>query len=607
MSKSTSTAKESKTRIPIVSFDKCQPATCGHACIKICPLNKKGRKVVYADNVTKKARIDSKKCIACGICVNKCPTHAIAMVGLPVELREEPIHQYDENAFRLYGLPFLAKGKVAGLIGANGIGKTTVLNILAGKLVPNGGNYELTNQTLRSMLNSLNLSVHRAYFNLLASCKVNVSYKEQVLTQYLKEEDSLGEILSREDELGIMKDLADELQLTNLLDKNYGKLSGGERQRFSIAVALSKDADVYLIDEPGNFLDIKQRLKLAKLFQNLADQDKIVLVVEHDIAILDYLSDQIQALWGTPHAFGVVSGVKGVKNGINAYLTGHLKEENITFRSKEISFLRVVKERRWETVPVLVKFTTLWKSFDDDNFKLKVLPGEVHKGETIVILGENGIGKTTFVKMLAGELKPNRGSADVMAQVSYKPQFITRDYKGTVDEFISNYSNRYTGEQVLKQTFYQPLGIEHLFDKQVNDLSGGELQRIYIAACLTKRADLYLIDEPAAFLDVEERIKVARIIRNAASLYNASVIAIEHDMQLADVLGDRVMLFLGEPGKRGYTVGPMGKREGMNEFLKTLNITFRRDAETGRARINKSGSKIDREQRESGEFFFDRS
>ena len=155
--------------------------------------------------------------------------------------------------------------------------------------------------------------------------------------------------------------------------------------------------------------------------------------------------------------------------------------------------------------------------------------------------------------------------------------------------------------------FYQPLGIEHLFDIELPSLSGGELQRVFVAACLSKRADLYLIDEPAAFLDVEERIKIARIIRNAASIYNASVIAIEHDLQLADILGDRVMLFMGEPGVKGFTLGPMGKQEGMNQFLKELDITFRRDTETGRARINKKDSKLDREQRESGEFFFEKN
>lgn len=598
--------KGTKKRIPIINFDRCDPGSCGHVCMKYCPLNQQGRKVIYPDKTTKKARINSRKCISCGICVNKCPSYAISMIGLPVELDEEPIHQYGENSFRLYGLPFLVPGKVCGLIGANGIGKTTVLDILSGNLIPNGGEYNKEDLDWKYVIDKVDLSFHRAHFRALKNNQVEVSYKEQVLSKYLeKKEQTIEELIEEADELDQKRKLVEELQLTNLLEKRFPQLSGGERQRVAIAIAIAKDADIYLIDEPGNFLDIKQRLNLAKLFDNLAKQDKTVLVVEHDITILDYLSEQIQALWGTPHAFGVVSGIKGVRTGINAYLNGHLREENITFRSKSINFLRVVKERNWESVPVYVRFTDLKKRFDQ--FQLEVSPGEVHRGETLVILGENGTGKTTFVKMLAGILEPDQGSADVMATVSYKPQFITRNYDGTVNEFITNYAHRYTGEQILKQNFYQPLGIEELFDKAISTLSGGELQRVFIAACLTKRADIYLLDEPAAFLDVEERIDVSRIIRNAATLYNASVIAIEHDLQLVDFLGDRILLFLGEPGKRGYTIGPMGKRDGMNAFLKHLDITFRRDPETGRARINKHGSRIDREQREKGEFFFDRS
>ncbi|TFF84725.1 ribosome biogenesis/translation initiation ATPase RLI [Candidatus Heimdallarchaeota archaeon] len=596
--------KKEKRRIPIVNFDRCQPGSCGHVCMKYCPLNQKGRKVIYPDKVTKKARISSRKCIACGICVNKCPTHAISMVGLPVELDEQPIHQYGENSFRLYGLPFLAPGKVVGLIGANGIGKTTVLEVIAGNIIPNGGKYDKSDIDWDYVINDIDLSVHRSHFRALKEGRVTIAYKEQVLSRYLAKKETIRELLEQEDERGNVHQLIDELQLENLLDKHFKELSGGERQRVAIANTLNKEADIYLIDEPGNFLDIKQRLNLAKLFQKLADKEKTVLVVEHDITILDYLSEQIHALWGTPHAFGVVSGVKGVRGGINAYLIGRLKEENITFRSKSITFTGVVKERNWDQRPVYVEFNTLWKKFD--RFQLKVSPGEVHRGETLVILGENGIGKTTFVKMIAGILEPDGGRADVRASISYKPQFITRQYDGLVKEFIMNYSGQYIRNNLLEHNFYQPLGIMHLMEKKVEELSGGELQRVFIAATLSKRADLFLFDEPAAFLDVEERLNVARIIRNAANIYNASVIAIEHDMQLVDILGDRVLLFMGVPGKKGYTIGPMGKRDGMNRFLKHLDITFRRDDETGRARINKSGSKLDRIQREKGEYFFDR-
>ncbi|MEA2070828.1 MAG: ribosome biogenesis/translation initiation ATPase RLI [Asgard group archaeon] len=597
------TPKSKQERIPIVDFDRCQPASCGHVCMKFCPLNQKGRKCIYPDKVTKKARINTDKCIECGVCVNKCPTHAISMIRLPVELDEEPIHQYGENSFRLYGLPYITKGKVIGMIGANGIGKTTVLDILSGELIPNGGDYEKEDIDYDYVIDNLDLSVHRGYFRKLKEKRLKLSYKHQILTKYLGKKETIGEQLEKTNERGNLRELQKSLSLESILNKQFNQLSGGERQRFAIAMALLKEAEIYLIDEPGNFLDVKQRLNLANLFHELAIEEKAVLVVEHDITILDYLSDQVHALWGTPHAFGVVSGVKGVRSGINAYLTGRLKEENITFRGKAITFNRKVKERTWTQVPVYVNYSSLEKQFD--RFKLQVTPGKVHQGETLVILGENGIGKTTFVKMLAGVLKPDKGEAKVMAKISYKPQFIQREYDGTVEEFIMEYPGRYTGDAFLEQTFYQPLGIIHLMDKPFRELSGGELQRSCIAACLSKEADLYIFDEPAAFLDVEERFTVSRIIRNAASIYGASVIAIEHDIQLADVLGDRILLFLGEPGVKGYTKGPLGKREGMNLFLKNLDITFRRDPETGRARINKSGSQLDRQQREKGEYFFD--
>jgi ATP-binding cassette subfamily E protein 1 len=206
---------------------------------------------------------------------------------------------------------------------------------------------------------------------------------------------------------------------------------------------------------------------------------------------------------------------------------------------------------------------------------------------------------------LAGEIDPDPG-CDVPtreATVSYKPQYITKDHNQTVKEFIMEYSQNYDFTEDVMRSLFEPLGVGKLFDTPVPELSGGELQRAYIAACLSKRADLYIIDEPSAYLDVEERLFVGAIIRTAAKKANAAAICIEHDLQIADALADRVLLFVGQPGIAGRTIGPLDKRDGMNAFLQTLDITFRRDPTTGRARINKKRSQMDQTQRASGQWW----
>jgi ATP-binding cassette subfamily E protein 1 len=122
---------------------------------------------------------------------------------------------------------------------------------------------------------------------------------------------------------------------------------------------------------------------------------------------------------------------------------------------------------------------------------------------------------------------------------------------------------------------------------------------------LGKKADLYIIDEGSAFLDVEERLNATRVIRHNVSKNNAACIAIEHDIQIAEALSDRIMLFEGDPGRNGKTIGPLSKRDGLNRFLKRIDVTFRRDPETGRARLNKKDSQLDRRQREIEAYYHD--
>jgi ATP-binding cassette subfamily E protein 1 len=141
-------------------------------------------------------------------------------------------------------------------------------------------------------------------------------------------------------------------------------------------------------------------------------------------------------------------------------------------------------------------------------------------------------------------------------------------------------------------------------EQNLTDLSGGERQRVAIAACLSRDADLYLLDEPSAHLDVEQRVLATRAIRRYTENHDATALVIDHDIYMIDLLSDRLMVFDGEPAERGRASPPVGMREGMNEFLANLEITFRRDRRTGRPRINKPGSQLDREQKNAGEYYY---
>ena len=112
------------------------------------------------------------------------------------------------------------------------------------------------------------------------------------------------------------------------------------------------------------------------------------------------------------------------------------------------------------------------------------------------------------------------------------------------------------------------------------------------------------MDEPSAFIDVEDRLKVAEVIKEFIAVKEICAIIVDHDIQFIDYLADSMLVFEGDPGKEGHVFGPVNKREGMNKVLKNLNITYRRDKQTGRPRINKPGSQLDQEQRHKGEYYY---
>lgn len=585
-------------RVATLDKEHCKPDDCGIPCYRFCPEVLNRRYAIRFVEGQKKPIIDEDLCTGCGICIKKCPFDAISIIKLPQELDGECIHSYGVNEFKLFRLPIPRASNVIGLIGRNGTGKSTALKILAGELTPNFGVLE-SQSDWETVLSRYRGTLLFEHFQNVKTKKLKVVMKPQHIDKLgplLK--GKVGELLKKTDERGKLSGLLDELELKPILERNASVLSGGELQRVSIAAAISRDADVYVFDEPSSHLDVYQRVRAARCIRKLVDEGKSVLVAEHDLAMLDYLSDEVYLVYGQPGSYGIVSHVHPTRGGINDYFFGFLPDENMRFRDEPIRFhVRPPREVDFEA-EVKLEWPTITKTVG--NFNLLVKSGYLNAGEIVGILGPNGIGKTTFIKDL---LEYYTKSSQNQLEVSYKPQYISSDYDGTVDQLLTSVANDYSSS-LFKEEVMRPLSIGKLLDRKIPELSGGELQRVAIAACLGRSAQLYLLDEPSAFLDVEERLNVAKALRHMVDTRQAFAFVVEHDIVAQDFLADRIMVFEGIPSKKGSGSNPLPLREAMNLFLSQMGVTFRRDPDTKRPRINKPDSKLDKEQKSSGEFYY---
>jgi len=580
-------------RIAVINKDRCQPKKCAKECEYFCPPVRTGDETItFPDG---KPMITESLCVGCGICVRKCPFGAIHIINLPDEL-ENPTHRYGTNGFALYGLPVPAEGRVTGLLGPNGIGKTTAVAILSGLLAPNLGREASWSEVIESYSGS----ALGDYLRKVGEKGVKTAYKPQYVDRIPKSySGTVAGLLEKTDERGALSALAKRLNLLPLMDREISSLSGGELQRVAIVACAARDADVYFFDEISPYLDIYQRINAAQAIRDLAET-KSVMVVEHDLALLDLLAENVHLVYGTPGAYGVITRPKGVRVGINQYIKGYFSEENIRVRSESIVF-EVHAPRAGKDVPLLVEYETFTKKYSQ--FVLEAERGEIRRGEVVGILGPNGIGKSTYIKMLAGVEEPTTGSVDLKLKVSYKPQYLKAETDLSARVFLRKITPEFDSSYYQSE-FIKPMGIEKLLDQTMDELSGGELQRVAIVGCLSRDADLYLLDEPSAHLDVEQRMMAAKVMRRFAESTERSVLVVDHDIYLIDLLSEKLMVFEGEQGKRGIAHPPVKMREGMNRFLKNIGITFRRDEDTRRPRVNKPGSRLDRSQRESGEYYY---
>jgi ATP-binding cassette subfamily E protein 1 len=557
-----------------------------------------GKVCIEVSPTAKVAWISEDLCIGCGICVKKCPFEAISIINIPRSLTSEVTHRYGPNTFKLHRLPMPRPQQVLGLVGTNGIGKSTALKILSGKQKPNLGRFD-DPPNWGDILTHFRGSDLQNYFTRILEDKFKALIKPQYVDQIPKAiKGMVGPLVRTKDDRGLADRMLVELQLDHVQDRDIEMLSGGELQRFAIACVTVQEADVYMFDEPSSYLDVRQRLKAAQVIRSLVRNDgeideeaphgravaevrdaKYVIVVEHDLAVLDYLSDFICVLYGHPGAYGVVTMPFSVREGINVFLAGFVPTENLRFREFELSFKVATGVEELAAKPTArYKYPDMSKRLGTkkSSFRLTVKAGEFSDSQIVVMLGENGTGKTTFIRMLAGlpGMEPDLPEDGTPTPeisgftISYKPQKISPSFEGSVRALLLAKIREAEGHPQFRSEVIKPLNLEGIIDQEVKHLSGGELQRVALALCLGKSADVFLIDEPSAYLDSEQRIISAKIIKRYVLHTKKTAFVVEHDFIMATYLADRVIVYEGSPGVDCTANSPQSLLTGMNAFLK---------------------------------------
>lgn len=602
-------------RIAIVDQNRCKPQKCKRECIANCPPQSGGKEVITIVDIEdirptankeiqckkKIAKIIEKQCIGCNICVKKCPFHAIRIVNLPFENKAEIIHRYTLNGFRLYRLPQLKKNMVTGIIGENGIGKSTLIQILSHQITPNFERFE-ESFTTKQIMSHFRGSVSYEYLKSLYSNELRIAIKPQRPA-------SIPSIPLHEFLSTMREDLLQRLDLSPLLDTPVNRLSGGELQRVMCYQTLSTDADAYFFDEPSNYLDIKQRLEMVKLIRELVHPDKYIIVIDHDMSMVDVMADEIVILYGKPSAYGIVSQPMTTLEGINVYMDGYIPSENVRFRSEEFNLKPAVElidqEQKEEKNMVPYEGGTI--VYPESHFTLTIPSDRIRlHGSIHVIMGENGNGKSTFLTYIAKTL-------DV--PISHKSQTLSiKKYEKdgtypTVSElFYNKIHHAYTDPRFFKEVV-KPLEMEELLDRPLNQLSGGELQRVLTIVCLGTPASIYMIDEPSANLDIEKRMTMIKVLKRFILNHNKCAFIIEHDMMMAVAFAQEYtsrILTIGKELKddqRMCSLSPyMTFQEGITSFLKSLDITMRISSHN-RPRLNKMDSQLDKEQKAANTYY----
>lgn len=435
------------------------------------------------------------------------------------------------------------KGECILLTGVSGSGKSTLIHLMNG-LIPTLYEGQLEGEIL---FKNKDLKDIESY-----DISKNIGYVSQDPRGHFFTTNTTSELVFSMENYGIplneMKkkysELVNLLELEKLVDKNIIYISSGERQKIAIGCSLSLEPEIIILDEPSSNLDFHMTKKLKQLIEKLKTKGYTIIIAEHRMY---YIQDLIDRVFVINNGKVIEKTISDLKSNNEVPLRSldifNLELENISCKNKEL--LMEINNITYKNI--LSNITTT-----------------IYKGDVIGLIGKNGVGKTTLLRLLSNIMKPNKGKIVgkvvpflVMQDMDY--QFFTESVESEMKFGSADNDLEKINSLLMK------LGLIEFKDKIPFELSGGQKQRLLIAISALANVNLLMFDEPTSGLDYVNMTKVSGILKDLSK--NSALIVATHDIEFLYKTCNRVVYLDDKVIKEDFYLNLENKKKVNNIFI----------------------------------------
>ena len=435
------------------------------------------------------------------------------------------------------------KGECILLTGVSGSGKSTLIHLMNG-LIPTLYEGQLEGEIL---FKNKDLKDIESY-----DISKNIGYVSQDPRGHFFTTNTTSELVFSMENYGIplneMKkkysELVNLLELEKLVDKNIIYISSGERQKIAIGCSLSLEPEIIILDEPSSNLDFHMTKKLKRLIEKLKTKGYTIIIAEHRMYYIQDLIDRVFVINNGKVMEKTISDLKSNNEvPLRSLDIFNLELENISCKNKEL--LMEINNITYKNI--LSNITTT-----------------VYKGDVIGLIGKNGVGKTTLLRLLSNIMKPNKGKIVgkvvpflVMQDMDY--QFFTESVESEMKFGSADNDLEKINSLLMK------LGLIEFKDKIPFELSGGQKQRLLIAISALANVNLLMFDEPTSGLDYVNMTKVSGILKDLSK--NSALIVATHDIEFLYKTCNRVVYLDDKVIKEDFYLNLENKKKVNNIFI----------------------------------------